>query len=709
MKCRVGQLGAWLRGTTSPGSPIVVAGGLRGTYEKGAATLDALELSDAVGTTTRVLLPNAPDQVSPGSAATFVQKTKPDKAGNEKPIPPLDQQEANSDWWKGWTTLFTASTLLAPRVDPVRLADILHDPRLVRLFCDTNALANGAAEWLLQILPTSTQLLSSAIADKEIMSWGDQDKALYQAADAKQWEARLRFQLARRLTAFPPKETVIDRLSPDQNALMLAQGTDKTGSKSSQGDLLFVELARPLIREQPRQTRVLFLTGDYNVAYAATSALGPEHVLYANVDTQRDQPNKLTGRVLSRGFWHPARPLGRLSLPSISRLFWNLLSAFNFLIVKQRNRRWLLQPSYSVQHGGPSDWADPWLKVGELPDDSPVVVAVPVVPSPESGAASALPEVPPPTELTAPNIASTASEVPAAKVSTSLTNLAATTAQAEGPAAHADDSFAHQALAAMKAISSGQWPWLLSRPTPAGPKDVVSVSLRLDKRTFFELLRRACSGQSSAKPDKEVPKETFRALIAMQVLEDSGQPGRLAEYYDSLWRHNDRDPLHAELLHAHPGYRTVVEAVRSGRVASLSTRQKAFLPLLRALGQAAQLRRDSPLRMGDAPVAKTQLESSLQSWLPSAGAALSMAEACERALSELALTPVRFAQALTALWREDRDSAFEPKTAGAPEELFSEEVVELRPDGTFDFRPVMPSALLLQGMGPPVLFLSRRR
>jgi hypothetical protein len=236
--------------------PIVVSGGLRGSFDPKAPVLDALEFSGPLGTTVRLLVPSPPPQERPGSAGTFLVVKKKDGVADEKVLP-----DPERFWWDGWAKILTASALLPPRTDSVRLADVLRDQRVLRLFCDTNALASGVAEWFLHVLPSGTQLISSAIADKEIMSWADRHKKLYEGSTAETWEARLRYLLARRLTEYPPQHTVIDRLSPDQNALMLAQGTGEGGSKSSQGDLLFVELARPLVREQPRQARVIFLTG----------------------------------------------------------------------------------------------------------------------------------------------------------------------------------------------------------------------------------------------------------------------------------------------------------------------------------------------------------------------------------------------------------------------------------------------------------------
>ncbi len=692
MKIPVGMLGKWLRDTMQQRQPIIVSGGLRGTYVAGTRLIDALELADPAGTTARVLLEkDPPPQVTgPCSASEFPLQLKlVDKNGKklEQPIPinRLDPSEAAVSWWKGWSAIFTAGTLVQPRIDPVRLSDVLHEPRVIRLFCDTNAMANGVAEWLLHILPSATQLISSAIADKEIMSWTDQKPDLYKVSDPDYWETQVRFLLARRLTEYPPKDTVIDRLSPDQNALMLASGTTKQGDKSPAGDLLFVELARPIVREQPRQARVVFLTGDANLARAATSALGPEHVLYANVDTNRDAANALTGQVLARGFWHPERPLGLLSLPSVGRLLWNLFSAFSFLILQHGNRRWLVELSLSVRHGGPSDWADPWVNIEELEPTGTGKATTEERPPDHEGGGSAQPLA----------LVRTAPDVP-------VVQDTHTSADPPSPISSRGNEVGPRA--------EDYTDWLLAPRIATGPKDAISSSPRLDKNTLFSVLKEACLEQKVVPPPSaEVPKETYRCLVLLQAIDGEGNPGARALNFVEAWRRNDRDWIHAELMQSHPGYRSVVEAVREQRVAKLTSRQQQFLPMVRCLGQAAQLTTKTPLRMGDSPVSRAQLEKSLSDWLPNVGNAISTQDACERALESLGLTPVRFGEALSILWGRDPDSFIEPKTAGQPEKLRSEAVVELHRDGTYEFRDVTPSALFLERIGEPVLFLTRRR
>ncbi len=665
MRKRILQLGAWLVETMASSEPIIVSGGLRGSFEPTSALIPALELSGPLATTVRVLVPSPPAQEKSGSSATF-QIVK-NKQGKED-APPTTHPE--SFWWNGWTKVFTASALFAPRCDAVRLADLLQDRRVIRLFCDTNALASGVAEWFLHVLPSGTQLISSAIADKEIMSWADRYKGLYDGVTVEYWEARLRFLLARRLTEYPPQHTVIDRLSPDQNALMLAQGTSTEGGKSSQGDLLFVELARPLIREQPRQARVVFLTGDANVARAATSALGPEHVLYANPDSEGVRA--AAGQVLPRGFWHPTGPLGALSLPSSSRLLWNLLSAFAFLVLKQGTRQWVLESIYSVRHGGPSDWADPWVRIQEFPNQ-PTEQSTPTPSVPEAGPIAV--------EL------QTKDEPPAATAQPMPSGSKHTGAEASNPAEL----------------------WLLPPQKGDGNADALSASPRPAPKPFFQFLSLSCFSEDRVVPEGEVARETFRVLVGLGALTEDGLPGPRMPAFRNAWVRNDRDWFHAQLLHSHPGYRNVTEQVRLGQTEGLKSRESQFLSLIRTLGQAARLpAASSPLRMGDAAVSFEQLDKALRAWLPQADAAIRIGEACDRAMEDLHLSPCRFELALSLLWERQRDYPIEPRTGGEPDRMASESVVEFRADGTHVLRLISPSTLTFGG-AVPVLFLARHR
>ncbi len=712
----VRDLSMWMRETLAPREPIRISGGLRGGHVANGPTVAAIELNGVQANAVRLLVGSVPAAVATPSNAEFQSKPKAD-----------DRQAEETAWWAGWAKVLTAATMLPPRMDPEALSRLIVERRVVRLFCDTNAVCSGVAEWLMSVLPARTELLTSAIVDKEVMSWADTTKKLWAAETASGWEARLRFQLARRLTIFPPRETVIDRLSPDQNALMLAQGTDKGGQKSSGADLLFVELARPLIREQPRQACVMFVTGDANLAGAATSALGPEHVLYANADAEAARAAQ--GKALTRGFWHPGSGLGSVTMPSPGRMLWTLLGAFTFLELRQGDQGWSLELVERVRNGGPSDWADPWVKIAPLAVVPAIAVPDPITSASDPAAPSAasaeghLSDAASSTEIARSHSSYVSTQtLPAAGSSQSAASgdlrvsseqggevLGAETPPAPSPAEASLATSATPPSPLSSSTDGGHVQWLLA-PRPVESRlDVLSPSPRPVPKWFFVFVSDACFGKVVEVPDAEVPAETFRVLQGLEVLDGSGRPGPMAATWRGAWDRNDLDWMHAQLRAAHPGYRRVLELLRDGKEADLSSRQQQFLSLPRALGQVAKvLTRHSPARIGDAPVAFDELDLALDRWLPQPGETLAIAHACENALSELHLTPYRFELALKELWSRHPTYPIESRTSGVAVPTSAESVVQLHPDGSFAHRAVHPGTLTFGG-ALPVLFLARRQ
>ncbi len=755
----VRRLAAWIS-SLDEWKTIRISGGLRGAFEKVGDEVPALEFLGAQAATVRVLIPSAPkfdDSESPGCFVNVKPKSggqtgkgTPNTPGLPGGVPrapiapqaaPLSEDaatareaahtvaavegDAKSTWWHGWAAVLTASTLIAPRVDPVRLADILCDRRRVRFFCDTNALALGIAGWLVHLLPERAEIVTSAIADKEVMNWVDNDKTAHRAATVKSWDTRLRFNLARRLTEAPPDGIVIDRLSPDQNALMLAHGTTRAGMKASDGDLLFVELARPLIREQPRQARVVFLTGDANNARTATSALGPEHILYANVDVERAQASE--GRVLGRGFWHPGGPLGTVTQATPGEVLWNLLAAFTYLIVEQSDGVWLIEPAHSVRHGGPSDWANPWVSVTELtppkpgtsnatpaaasPPGPPAADETPTEPPEGSAPIDLLPVGGPPVGLRSSSSTKAAAAAP--NVGPPANDKEPATPVSPSPAAPSEAQIVVPAVAAASVGREVWGPreiWLLPPIERDGPTDTLSSSPRPNASKFVAFLQHLCfHATTRVDASGEVSRETLRVLVGLGAATDDGWPGPRALSFRAAWERNDLDWVHGQLIQAHPGYRRVLQDIQAGRFEELTSRGEQLVPLARRLGQVARFPKPaSPPRVGDATLTCQALETALLRWISGKQEGLRVMDACELAANELQVTPFRFERAMMKLWELIRNFPIEARTGGEVEPGASEEVLELHQDGTYALRDVAPGALRF-GRSTPILFLVRTR
>jgi hypothetical protein len=360
------HLDEWLQATFEKQEPILVRAGFRDDGTPTDSTLEILELDGWQADTVRLLIPQAPSVL------------------NAVPDPSAFGQDGGG-WWNGWAAILAATGLVPPVIDPERLADLLHDHRRVRLCCDTSALATGVAGWLLLLFGYQADLVTSALVDREIAGWRDKHRdRLLRANSVALWKLRTQHALASRLIQNPPRGVVVDRLAPqEQGALMLAKLRDEFGKKSPDADILHVEMARGLIRDQPRNARVVYLTGDRTNAESAISALGWHNVLFAHIDDWRAR--QFQGRVTGRGVWRPGGPLGCVVVPTTGQLLWDVLAACSFIILEAGGGRWLLRTLHTVRGGAPSDWVDPWVEIEEF--------ALKTAPSTASGAAWLLPPV----------------------------------------------------------------------------------------------------------------------------------------------------------------------------------------------------------------------------------------------------------------------------------------------------------------------------
>jgi hypothetical protein len=445
---------------------------------------------------------------------------------------------------------------------------------------------------------------------------------------------------------------VIDRLSPEQGALMLAKLRDETEAKSPDADMLLIELARGLVRDQPRNARVVYLTGDRNNARAATNALGGHNVLYASADQNRAKDYQ--GRAAARGWWRPDGPLGAVVVPGVGRLLWDLLSACDFLVLVlgSPERRWLIRPICCIENGAPSDWEDPWVEIEDL---SPAVSVETV------------------------NVSS-ASPTPGPSAETPAGSSATSPLASEG--------------------------WLL-RPVPVKELLAAPLSWRPTPLAFFARLWQAIGGGTMEQPvvAEDARVEALKLLIVLGAVGESGGSGPRVDEFRTAWYNNDLDWFHAELQRL-PGYKDAMDRLRTHASSELSSRSKVQVSMARCLGQVARLdRAGGGVVVGDAPVRAAELRAALQRWMPGAGDTVATDELCRVAASELRLTPARLEVALERLWAADPNLPWEGRTGGTVSPGYAENVVVLDSSG-YLFRSVAPGALSF-GRGGPVRFVVR--
>jgi hypothetical protein len=639
------ELDRWLRATFDEAGPIHVCG----ARLRSSTIFDILELRDITANTVRLKLPrNAP------SDRKFSTPGK--------------------DWAGLWAPALVAAGVISPVVDPLRLHDLLHEKRRIRLCCDTNALAGGVLSWLQIVLDGCADVVTSAVVDRELAAWPDRKhtggRDFWSARTIDHWARRTQYRLARRFVEAPPARVVVERLSPEQGALVLAKFRDEGDSKSPDADVLLVELARSLVRDQPRNARVIFLTGDRNNARTATGALGPENVLFAAADDSRTRAVIRDNAIAARGWWSPDVGLGSVSQPSVSHLLWSLLAVCDVLVLRSSLACFRLELKSAVPTGSPSDWADPWLAI-----TSEVTSA--------AGAEGAVPE---------------------AQTST----FRGGTSVIGDPATKEEDALPSLALRPEPSVT--EFPvvdvdnWLLPPQELRTSAQGAAASWRPNPTIFFAELLRLLGRIEDMPAVDERYKEVRRILAALGASDATGGPGTRLELYRQAWDAADHDWFHAEFLSL-PGYRQTVDELEE--LGSPKERQRDQIAMARALGQVARLARGEPWKRGDRPVRSAELIAALGRWLPQPGSTLSCAEIAQRAAAELKLTPFRFERAMIALWQSEPQVPFEARTGGSVEEGYAEQVIVMG-GKTVAFTPVDPQQLRF-GRATSVRFITRVR
>ncbi len=351
---RVEELSDWVDSVFEAHSHIKVSGGLRGKLTPTTTTLDLFGLHGKYAHTVRILIPEEPVIEVHNMGATAFTKN-------------------DGKWWNGWAAVLTATSLVPPVIDQKRFADLLHERRRLRFCCDTNALGRGVASWLLTAFEGCAELVTSAVVDREFAAWPIRYREMRMARTTEKWSKHTQYCLGLRTTEkSPPDGVVVDRLSPEQGALMLAKLRDETARRSPDADMLHIELARGLIRDQPRNARIVYLTGDHDHARAAANALGAENVLYAAADDNRAKA--MRGKVAARGWWQPKGPLGTATIPTTGRFLWDILAACSFIVLESAGGKWSIEPAENVYRGAPSDWADPWVKIEQISTPQPTII-----------------------------------------------------------------------------------------------------------------------------------------------------------------------------------------------------------------------------------------------------------------------------------------------------------------------------------------------
>jgi len=576
---------------------------------------------------------------------------------SSEPPDTAELKDKNSErWLEGWKSVFTAAGIIDPVADSARLITLLHSRDRIRFCCDTNALASGVMSWAIEMFHQRADIVTSAVVDREIMAWADRYKGMWNAESCEMWALRTQFRLGRCTTEFPPKHVVIDRLAPDQSALMLAKLRDEKGCsdqsqnrKSPDADILLVELVRGIIRDSPRNSKILLLSGDRNLARTATNALGADSVLYM-ISDKKKLNNYLDGKTIAtRGWWHPGdsdHTLGRVHIPCVSWVFWYLLCACDYLFIEDsKGKKWAITRAYSVPGGVPSDWCDPHVELIEIKKEK---------------------------------------------------------SQNEDLPSESNDEHGE--------IKKEEW--LLPIRKHDGMLSEAPKGLRLPPGFVFDSLLQILFDKrpdDSKPPNDEVKKEIFKAFIWLKIIDKEYQPSENFETFRRYWSDNDLDGIHSEFLKL-PGYASVFdtlakkdETFQSGmNKIEFTARPQTIIGLGQGLGQLWLF--NSLCFKGDNALSKERFTEKLNTWLPNIGDALSMYDLCLKASQELLLSPFRLERAMIEYFK-NADDRFELGSGGTVSSRDSGKIVRLHPEG-YEWIEIYPDGLRF-GRTMPVRVITR--
>lgn len=657
---------------------VTISAAIRNPEFQPTQLIPLLELGPRRGLTIKIL---APDSLVEGSDRSQMPTGKK----------PFQASELAEEWWGVLRAVLVSTGACQPKADPVVLANVLYEKKRIRLICDTNSLAGGTAAWLLAARWNRADLIVSSVVDRELLGWTDRIEDRWQATTLEGLKQRANYRQAFSFLETTPDGVVVDRMAaPEQSALMLSKVGDSKGKKSPDADMLLIEHARGLIRDQARNARTVYLTGDLASARAAVNALGADNVLYMVADTSLSRATQ--GKTIPWGWWQPGGVYGQAIVPSLARLARSILAAFDLLVFDLAGYTIYIRHVFSLIPGCPSDWADPHYEMFVEPKamaPQPHTPPQEVEPAAETQQTDTPPEPPlkgaktkendsnqesaaDPTEREAETVA-----VP--EISDLFEELSPKHTRRPSSRSHAVPDNIRNA-------------WLL-RPLPVLRALDITRGNRLNPRSTLTLLARAFGFQilpEEQASSSELIDEAAKVLVLLGAIDEDGLPGKYAGSWFEAWITDDLDWFHQQFLR-HPGYRDAIMVIKSDPGAKLPKRESANIGMARALGQVAIHPKFGRV-IGESPVDLETMVSALNRWLPSPGDSIRIDQASVLAASELGLTPYRFDLAMQAMWRIWRNCPYSPEAGGTGDLKYIDKVVSLGRTG-FQYQPVSWSAL----------------
>jgi hypothetical protein len=247
---------------------------------------------------------------------------------------------------------------------------------------------------------------------------------------------------------------------------------------------------------------------------------------------------------------------------------------------------------------------------------------------------------------------------------------------------------------------------LAATPVPTSnshTRPIMPATLRPSPATIRSYLNSALAGSTISPPNEELPRESFRLLVQLGVIDNSGAPLADSSFLAAI-RANDWDQIHTNLLRS-GAYANAINELRRMPGMRATGRVLAQISFARRLGQVAKPERDGPNMVGDRRIGNEELVAFLNSVLEVPGTDYAVAEVCKRALTELGVTPARLEDALRKLL----DSGYTEvslETGGSVGKGASEEV--FRYNGSDVIETTVSTAALKFGGERPIKSLRRR-
>lgn len=234
---------------------------------------------------------------------------------------------------------------------------------------------------------------------------------------------------------------------------------------------------------------------------------------------------------------------------------------------------------------------------------------------------------------------------------------------------------------------SDEWP-LTEESLPSSPVDGSCETAKNKILDAIYIAYRALDGHADV-PVGEMPRDVQRLLIAMQVVNEDGGRGAMADTLLRAFRKRSGDLLSSLLANFSP-YNALIQALRVQRAIAMEDAnallRRSVSPvtgLARYLGQV--VKDESVLRYGGGAPGKAAFGLWLIEKVDMLSAESRMNEAslaalAAAALQDLFLSPERFAQALQVSLR-DPLFGLVPSAGGTPQRHLSETIARLSPDG----------------------------